>query len=669
MFRKILIANRGEIACRIIATAKRLGVATVAVFSDADAHARHVDLADEAFPLGPAPARDSYLAIDKILDVARRSGATAVHPGYGFLSENADFAAACADSGVAFIGPSPRAMRVMGSKAAAKALMEQAGVPVVPGYHGASQDFATLADAATRIGFPVLVKASAGGGGKGMRLVGAPDDLREAVESARREALSSFGDDELLIEKRLMRPRHIEVQIFGDAHGGLVAFAERDCSIQRRHQKIMEETPAPGLAPRLREELHEAALAAAAAVDYVGAGTVEFLAENEAFYFLEMNTRLQVEHPITEMISLQDLVEWQLRVAAGEPLPVTQDDLTMRGHAFEARLYAESPARNFLPSTGVVEHLRQPRESAFIRVETGVRQGDEITPYYDPMIAKLVAFGENRDAALSRLHGALRDYEIVGVETNLELLKAIVANEDYAAATIDTEFLPRHFEPMLSGAASLAAGEETIVLAAGAAAWLADVRSAAGARAPNEPCSPWGAGDAWRLNGEGRQSLAFLSDGRTLPLRLQPLADGAFRLEAPMARALVEATERAPRMSLRIDGVKRELAVVRRANGFVVVIGGHNHALELVDPLAPPRGRSIADTSLAAPLPARVTRVLAAVGDEVKKGAPLVTLEAMKMEIALAAPRDGRIAEIPHRIGDMVQQGEELVVFVEGEAA
>lgn len=669
MFRRLLIANRGEIACRIMATAKRLGIATVAVFSDADAHARHVDLADEAWPIGPAPARESYLAIDKILDVARRSGAQAVHPGYGFLSENAEFAAACADAGLVFIGPSPHAMRVMGSKAAAKALMEQAGVPVVPGYHGASQDVATLADAAARIGFPVLLKASAGGGGKGMRIVTSAEELRGAVESATREALSSFGDGALLIEKRLERPRHVEVQIFGDAHGGLVAFAERDCSIQRRHQKIIEETPAPRLAPWLREVLREAALAAARAVDYVGAGTVEFLVEGESYFFLEMNTRLQVEHPITEMIAHQDLVEWQLRVAGGERLPLTQAELTMHGHAIEARLYAESPSRNFLPSSGVIEHLRQPRENAHLRVETGVREGDAITSYYDPMIAKLVAWGEDRDAALSRLRGALSDYEIASVDTNLELLKNIVANEDFAAARIDTEFLPRHFELMLSEASSLRAEEETIVLAAGAAEWYAGVRSAARARTLNDLRSPWGATDAWRMNGEGSQSLAFVLEGQMLALRFRPVSDAAFRLETPTASVLVEAATRASRMSLRVDGVKRELSVVRHAGRFVVVLGGRNHILDLVDSLAPPRAASSAEASLAAPLPARVTRVLAAVGDDVKKGAPLVTLEAMKMEIALAAPRDARIAEIRRRIGDLVEQGEELIVFAKGEAA
>jgi 3-methylcrotonyl-CoA carboxylase alpha subunit len=664
MFQKILIANRGEIACRVIATARRLGIASVAVYSDADAQARHVDLADEAWPLGAAPARESYLAIEKILDAARRSGAQAVHPGYGFLAENPDFAQSCAEAGLVFIGPTPRAIRVMGSKAASKALMEKAGVPVVPGYYGGAQDVADFVRTAERIGFPVLVKASAGGGGKGMRIVECASDLPSAVESAKREALSSFGSDELLIEKRLVRPRHVEMQIFGDAHGHIVAFAERDCSIQRRHQKIIEETPAPGLDAALREALRSAAVAAGASVGYVGAGTVEFLLDGEAFYFLEMNTRLQVEHPITEMVAGQDLVEWQLRVAAGERLPLSQEQLVARGHAMEARIYAEAPERGFLPSIGVIEHLRQPRESADVRIDTGVRRGDAITPYYDPMIAKLIVRGEDREDCVARLRGALHDYEIVGVDSNLELLRAIVASEEFAAGEIDTDFLPRHSELLTQGTGSTE-DEQTIVLAAAVAAWLADLRSSVGA----DRWSPWAAADCWRLNGAGRHSLVLMMEGRKVELSIRPLGDHAFRLEDRARLIDVEAIERDGRMSLRIDGVKQELSVVRRRNEVVVVFAGRNHAVVFPDPLAPPRAASKEDASLTAPLPARVTRVLAAAGDEVKRGATLLTLEAMKMEIALAAPRDGKIAEIRRAIGDMVQQGEELVIFAEEKAA
>jgi 3-methylcrotonyl-CoA carboxylase alpha subunit len=662
MFHRLLIANRGEIACRVIATAKRLGLATIAVYSEADAHALHVERADEAFPLGAAPARESYLSIEKILAVARAARVEAVHPGYGFLSENADFAEACAAAGLVFIGPPPRAMRLMGDKSRAKTLMQEAGVATVPGFHGA-QDLPSLIEAAERIGFPLLVKASAGGGGKGMRVVAAASALREAIESAKREALSSFGDEGVLLEKQLSQPRHIEAQIFGDSHGGLVAFAERDCSIQRRHQKIIEETPAPKFSPTLRRGLREAALAAARAVDYVGAGTVEFLVENDAFYFLEMNTRLQVEHPVTEMIAREDLVEWQLRVAAGERLPKTQDQIEAHGHAIEARLYAEQPSRDFLPSVGTLARLRQPRADASLRVETGVREGDAITPFYDPLIAKIIAWGEDREAARGRLLAALRDYEIIGVETNLHLLGSIIDNADFAAAKVDTQFLPRHHELIDAEESSLDATDEQFVLAAGAASWRAGLGDEA------RMATPFDRLDGWRLNGESLQRLAFELAGRSIELRLSPLDEHRFRLAAPTWSALVEAQRRGSRIELRIDGIKRELTAVAFARGFVIAHRGRNHALDLVDPLAPPRASGGGVEALSAPLPARVTQILACRGQEVTKGAPLIMLEAMKMEIALAAPRDGRIAEIRPAIGDMVGQGEALVVFVEGDAA
>jgi 3-methylcrotonyl-CoA carboxylase alpha subunit len=662
MFHRLLIANRGEIACRVIATAKRLGLTTVAVYSEADAHALHVERADEAFPLGAAPARESYLSIEKILAVARAARVEAVHPGYGFLSENADFADACAAAGLVFVGPPARAMRLMGDKSRAKALMQEAGVPVVPGFHDA-QDIPSLIEAAERIGFPLLVKASAGGGGKGMRVVASANALSEAIESAKREAMSAFGDDRVLLEKQLAQPRHIEAQIFGDAHGGLVAFAERDCSIQRRHQKIIEETPAPKLAATLRSGLREAALAAARAVDYVGAGTVEFLVENDAFYFLEMNTRLQVEHPVTEMIAREDLVEWQLRIAAGEHLPRTQEQIEAQGHAIEARLYAEQPSHGFLPSVGTLVHLRQPHADARLRVETGVRDGDAITPFYDPLIAKIVAWGEDREAARGRLLAALRDYEIIGVETNLHLLDSIVDSADFAAANVDTQFLPRHRELIDAENAALDAADEQFILAAGAAAWLADLREEA------RMATPFDRLDGWRMNGDSAQCLTFELAGRTIELRLSPLDENRFRLATSAWSSLVEARRRRRRIALRIDGIEREITAVACARGFVVAHHGRNHALGLVDPLAPPTPSGGEEATLAAPLPARVTQVLASRGDEVKKGAPLVMLEAMKMEIALVAPRDGRIAEIRPAIGDMVRQGDALVVFAEGGAA
>ncbi|WP_018267673.1 acetyl/propionyl/methylcrotonyl-CoA carboxylase subunit alpha [Methylosinus sp. LW4] len=662
MFRKILIANRGEIACRVIATARSMGVIAAAVYSDVDAQARHVALADEAYPLGAAPARESYLAIDKIIAAARRADAQAVHPGYGFLSENAAFAERCGEAGIVFIGPTPHAMRLMGSKARARALMESAGVPIVPGFHGA-QDMESLVDAAMRIGFPVLVKASAGGGGKGMRRVETQAELRGAIESARREAASAFGDDSLLIEKALDGARHIEAQIFGDTHGGLVAFPERDCSIQRRHQKIIEETPAPGLSSALQAALREAALAAGRAVAYIGAGTVEFLVKDDSFYFLEMNTRLQVEHPITEMISGVDLVEWQLRIASGETLPARQEEIAPHGHSIEARLYAEAPARDFLPSVGRLEHWRAPREEGAIRVETGVREGDVVTPFYDPLLAKIVAHGADRETARAKLAAALRECEIVGVETNLLLLRAILDSGAHAAGEIDTGFLPRHLELVLAGAEAPDADAETIALAAGAAAWLRRLR---GERSDD---SPWNASDGWRLNGAAQQKLLVRFQEREIPLTIEPLPKGAFRLQTPMSLHCVELDSEAGRSRLRIDGIARRLSIVERARGFVIIWNGRNHELSLVDPLAPPHGEREDDAALAAPLPARVTGLFVSVGESVKKGAPLVMLEAMKMEIGLSAPRDGRISEIRTRIGDMVRQGEPLIVFAEGEAA
>ncbi len=668
MFHKILIANRGEIACRVIATARRLGVATVAVYSDADAYALYVDLADEAWPIGAARPQESYLAIDKIVAAARRSGAEAIHPGYGFLSENPAFATACASAGVCFVGPPPEAMRLMGSKSAAKAMMERAGVPILPGYHGDAQDLTTLASAAEKIGFPVLIKASAGGGGKGMRIVERAEALRDASEAAKREALAYFGDDRLLLEKYVATPRHIEVQIFADQHGEIVTFFERDCSLQRRHQKIIEETPAPGLAPQLRRAMAEAAVAAARAVGYVGAGTVEFLVEDDRFFFLEMNARLQVEHPITEMIARQDLVEWQLRVACGERLPLTQQQLEMRGHAIEARICAEAPDRGFLPSTGVLQHLRQPREDEDLRIDTGVRQGDRITPDYDPLIAKLIVRAEDRAAAIQKLNRALADFEIVGVAANLDLLRAIAAHPAFIAGEIDTCFVERRLDQL--AAPPLTEGDETAILAAAAAARLGDLRAqeAAAAVKSGDPWSPWGVGDAWRIDGRGRQAIIFNRRGTCITLRAEPLPDGSYRLETPARTVLVHAAESEEGMSLRVDGALRKVRVVREDSGLAVILAGRNHSLRYVDPLAPPHVEISGALQLTAPLPARVTRVLVATGDFVKKGAALIVLEAMKMEITLTAPSDGLVADIRYGEGDVAPEGAELVVLAAGEA-
>jgi len=666
MFEKVLIANRGEIACRVIRTARAMGIRTVAVFSEADRDALHVAMADEAYLVGPAPARESYLRGDRILDAAQRSGAQAIHPGYGFLSENADFAEACAAAGVVFIGPPPGAIRAMGSKAAAKALMERAGVPLVPGYHGEAQDFGTLAAAAERIGYPVLVKASAGGGGKGMRSVGRAAEFEDAVSGAKREASSSFGDDRVLIERYLTRPRHIEIQVFADTHGNTVSLFERDCSIQRRHQKIVEEAPAPGMDPARRKAMGEVACAAARAVGYAGAGTVEFIAEGDAFYFMEMNTRLQVEHPVTEMITGVDLVEWQLRVAAGEILPPAPD--APRGHAIEVRLYAEDPARDFLPSTGTLVHLRQPREDAHVRVDTGVdtgvRPGDAITPNYDPMIAKLIAWGEDRPSAIRRLAGALAAYEIVGVQTNLGLLRAIAAHPAFMGAELDTGFIARHAGDLLTPAAPSEASD-TAIWAAAALAVLFDQRATAAAQgaASGDPWSPWGLADAWRLNGDGYQDVMLHRSDETRTIRAYPEADGAFRLDLPTGSVRAEAAEDDAGMELRVDGALHRLRVVRRGTELVVILVGRNHVLHRLDPLAPPQREEVGSDRVLAPIPGRITQILVKPGDVVEKGASLLVLEAMKMELTLSAPAAGQVDAVRYAVGDMVKEGAELVLF------
>lgn len=662
MFTKILIANRGEIACRIVATARRLGIATVAVYSDADAHARHVELANEAYPIGPAPARQSYLVIDKIIDAARRSGAQAIHPGYGFLSENAELAEACAAANITFIGPPPAAIRAMGSKSAAKSLMERSGVPLVPGYHGDAQDITTLAAEADRIGYPVLIKASAGGGGKGMRIVERAGDFAAALDGAKSEARASFGDDHVLIEKYLTRPRHIEIQVFADTHGNTVSLFERDCSIQRRHQKVLEEAPAPGMDPARRAAMGQAAIAAAHAVGYVGAGTVEFIAEGDTFYFMEMNTRLQVEHPVTELITGQDLVEWQLRVAAGEHLPLTRDQLTIHGHAIEARIYAEDPARDFLPSIGTLVHLCQPDENRHVRVDTGVRAGDAITPNYDPMIAKLIVWDVDRAAAVRRLSAALAAYEVVGVQTNLGLLRAIASHPAFAAADLDTGFIARHPHVL----APVAAPTPSLIWAAATLAVLAEERAdrAQATTSSADPWSPWAAADAWRMNGDAYQDLLLRDGDETISVRAHPLPDGSFRLAFPASTVHAHTAEDSAGTRLCLDGVHHRVRVVRHGAQRVVIHAGRNHIVHPIDPLAPPPQDHAGDDRVTAPIPARVARVLVRPGDRVAKGAPLLVLEAMKMEITLSAPIEGVIATIRHGVDEMVEEGTELVTFV-----
>jgi 3-methylcrotonyl-CoA carboxylase alpha subunit len=645
MVRKLLIANRGEIACRIIRTARRMGIATVAVYSDADANALHVAMADEAWRIGPPSPRASYLDAAAILAAAARSGADAVHPGYGFLSENATFAESCAAAGLVFVGPPPAAIRAMGGKSAAKALMEAAGVPLVPGYHGEDQDAATLATEAVRIGFPVLIKASAGGGGKGMRVVERPEDFAAALAGAQREALSSFGDARVLVEKYLQRPRHIEIQVFADNHGNALHLFERDCSVQRRHQKIIEEAPAPGMTAGLRAAMGQAAVAAARAVGYVGAGTVEFIVEDGAFHFMEMNTRLQVEHPVTEAITGLDLVEWQLRVAAGEPLPKRQDELAIVGHAIEARLYAEDPSNGFLPSVGTLAHLDLP---AGARVDAGVRAGDRITPDYDPMIAKIIVHGADRAAALGMMAAALADCAVAGVRTNLALLAAVVAHPAFRAGDFDTGFIARHPEVLDEGAVAPAA------VAAAALSLLGRAASVAG-----DPWSPWAAGDAWRMNLPGSVALTLRSGSETLDVTATPDGEDGWRLAWGGASHL--AALRAGRLAL--DGASLPVAVSPAGDHLTVMIGGRAHSFDVVDRLAPPRAAAAGADHVLAPIPGRVASVLCQPGDVVKRGQPLIVLEAMKMEMTLAAAMDGTIAAVRCGVGDMVQEGADLVDF------
>jgi 3-methylcrotonyl-CoA carboxylase alpha subunit len=661
MFSKILIANRGEIACRVMRTAKRLAIRTVAVYSEADETALHVAMADEAYPIGKAAARESYLSIEKILAVAKQSGAEAIHPGYGFLSENADFADACAAAGIVFIGPPAAAIRAMGSKSAAKSLMAKAGVPLVPGYHGADQDAALLAREAKKIGFPVLIKASAGGGGKGMRIVESAADFAAALESAKREAKASFGDDTVLVEKYLTRPRHIEMQIFADTHGNCVHLFERDCSVQRRHQKVVEEAPAPGMDPARRQAMGAAAIAAAKAVSYVGAGTIEFIAEGDDFFFMEMNTRLQVEHPVTEMISGTDLVEWQLRVAAGERLPKRQDELVISGHAIEVRLYAEDPQRDFLPATGTLHHLRVPAEDGHVRVDTGVRQGDAVSIHYDPMIAKLVAWGETRDEAVRRLRDALDRYEIVGVTTNRDFLARLAAEPDFAAGGVDTGFIARHRDALIPppGAAP------PRIVAAAALGLLLDQAAAseAAAAASSDPYSPWHSRQGWRLNGDTYQDLVFLDGELSHNVRAHYRGD-EFRLDlADTSLAAAATRDGDGALSLSLDGIVSHVRIVRRGGEFTLFADGVSYRLAHRDPLAPLAEAELAGGKLTAPMPGRIIQVLAVAQAAVRRGETLLVLEAMKMEHSVTAPSDGIVERVNYAVGDLVEEGAELLVL------
>ena len=650
MFGNILIANRGEIACRVIRTARKLGVRTVAVYSDADARALHVEMADEAVHIGASPVGESYLRGDRIIAAALATGAEAIHPGYGFLSENPNFVDQVTAAGLVFIGPSAASIRAMGLKDAAKRLMEKAGVPVVPGYHGEAQEIVLLASKAREIGYPVLIKARAGGGGKGMRRVDHPDDFSDALSGARREAKAAFGDDRVLVERYVDKPRHIEVQVFGDNFGDAVHLFERDCSAQRRHQKVIEEAPAPGMTPELREAMTQAAVTAAKAINYSGAGTIEFIVDAseglkaDRFWFMEMNTRLQVEHPVTEMITGVDLVEWQLRVASGEKLPKAQDEIVLAGHAFEARIYAEDASKGFLPATGTLHHLKFPdtaREGAAIRIETGVRAGDAISPFYDPMIAKLVVHGIDRNAALPALRDALARTEVAGSTVNTAFLAALAADADFAAGDVDTGLIGRHQDALVT----VAAPSDEVIAAAALAATDAE--------APGPAADPWSslAGYAHFHTLARRTRLRFGEENILARVSARP--DGRFQVALEAPHDAINAHD------LRI------LPRTARWPGHVTVFeGAVGYTFAVPDPLAKSDEAAAASGSLRAPMPGLVKLVRAATGDAVIKGQPLLILEAMKMEHTIAAPHDGVIAEIAAE-GAQVSDGTVLVRFVE----
>jgi len=663
MFDKVLIANRGEIACRVMATLRRLGIRSVAVYSQADAQAAHVAQADEAYAIGPAPAAESYLKIDAVLAAAKRAGAQAIHPGYGFLSENAAFAEACATAGLVFIGPPPEAIRAMGSKSAAKNLMEKAGVPLVPGYHGDKQDPKHLAGEAKKIGFPVLIKATAGGGGKGMRIVEAAKDFAESLASAKREAAAAFGDDRVLIEAYLKRPRHIEIQVFADAHGNALHLFERDCSIQRRYQKVIEEAPAPGMDPARRADMGQAAVAAARACAYVGAGTVEFIVEENKFYFMEMNTRLQVEHPVTEMITGHDLVEWQLRIACGESLPCTQDQLTISGHAMEARIYAEDAGRDFMPAAGKLARLKLPESTPHVRVDSGVRQGDTVSMHYDPMLAKLIVWDRDRPSALARLRAALSEIEIVGVTANVPFLAALAAHPAYEAGEIDTGFIPKHLADLMPP--PVPASDEVLAVACLAELLYRRAEAVAAARQSSDPHSPWHDTAGWRFNVDTHSDMTFLDGESEVVVTVTYRAAGYHLvLNGKQVSASGELGEDGA-MRVEFNGRRFPATVVRHEGDLVVLLRGTTHRLHLFDPLEAVADEAESSGRAIAPMPGKVVQVYVKPGDTVQRGAPLIVLEAMKMEHRLTAATDGTVREVFYAPGDLVEEGAELLILEE----
>jgi 3-methylcrotonyl-CoA carboxylase alpha subunit len=670
VFSKILIANRGEIACRIIKTASRLGIKTIAVYSTVDKNSKHVSLADEAYCIGSAPASESYLAPQKIIDVALEHGANAIHPGYGFLSENAGFAQLCLDNNIIFIGPPPAAIRAMGSKSKAKEIMAKAGVPLVPGFHGDDQSPEKLLAASKEIGFPVLLKPAAGGGGKGMRIVEAEAEFSEALESCKREAIAAFSNDEVLIEKFLIQPRHVEVQVFADNHGNVVHLFDRDCSVQRRYQKIIEEAPAPGIPENVRNSMADVAVKAAAAIGYSGAGTVEFLyGSDTSFYFMEMNTRLQVEHPVTEMITGLDLVEWQLLVAMDQTLPLQQKQIKSSGHALEVRIYAEDPEQDFLPATGNLVHLITPEESSHVRIDTGIRQGDDVSIYYDPMIAKLIVWDSNRSAALARLRAALDEFQVVGVTTNLDFLAALAAHKSFNDEQIDTSFIDKHEQSLFPEKSRVS--EDCVAVAAAYILLKRRIHATHQAERSEDPHSPWYQVTGWRTNWQHHETMEFIDFNRIdakdpeLPKTIQA------RVKVDHTNYQVEVNEKLFAVSgklenenliLKLSGQLIDTQVIEHqgklhilGRGRTVVLGFKDNELQIVE--IEKSGK------IMAPMPGTIIDVSVVKGETVKKNQDLIRLEAMKMEHTISAPSDGIVTEVYYQPGAMVEEGSELITI------
>jgi 3-methylcrotonyl-CoA carboxylase alpha subunit len=655
-FHSLLIANRGEIACRVIRTARAMGLRTVAVYSEADRDALHVGMADDAVLLGPARARDSYLNIERVIEAARKSGAEAVHPGYGFLSESAEFAQACREAGLVFVGPTADMIKAMGSKSGSKTLMEKAGVPLVPGYHGEAQDEATLAKAAAQIGFPVLVKASAGGGGRGMRIVHSPRELAGAIVSAKRETKAAFGDDRMLIEKFVENPRHIEVQVIGDSHGNLLSLFERECTLQRRHQKVIEEAPSPTLDATRREAVCAAARKAAAAVSYVGAGTIEFVSDGKDVFFIEMNTRLQVEHPVTELVTGIDLVEWQLRVAFGEKLPLAQNEIKLNGHAIEARIYAENPHKNFMPSVGKIRSWRLPEQANGLRIDAGYRQGDAVSPHYDAMLAKVIAWAPTRAAAIERLDRGLEEIDVRGVVTNIPFLAALVTHPDVRANAIDTGFIERELKNLTPTPA--APGD--LELCAAVAAILTEEAGAAGMETP----SPWRAA-GWMPVGRRQRVFTFRQgggQGQASEFRASlEYGKGPATLSiGDRSLTFIFSPAKDDGFDLTLDGMKTHIVAMIEGRDLYLRTRQGRFELHWVDPFGGEDEERVGEDKIVAPLPGTVVAVLAEEGATIEKGTPILTLEVMKMEQTLRAPFAGVLKAIKCKVGDIVQEGVEL---------